>query len=70
MVVAPVSLVPSIAMIGVSAILLPIDSIALTVILIIRVIAIIPIITSLVTIYGLTSQRSKALFWKGPRPQA
>jgi hypothetical protein len=69
MVVVSASLVPSIALIGGSAIPLPIDSIVLTVILIIRAIAIIPLITSFVTIYGPTRQSSKAFIGKGPRPQ-
>jgi hypothetical protein len=47
----------------------PIDTIAVAELVIISFIAIIPIITSLVTIYGLTRQNVKAFFRKGPWPQ-
>jgi hypothetical protein len=77
LIVAVVSLVSSIVIIGTTAVLglevtattRPIDTIAVAELGIISFIAIIPIITSLVTIYGLTRQSVKAFFRKGPWPQ-
>ena len=74
MVVAVVSLVSSITLIGVTTIVAPrltatagpVDTIALAVLIIISMIAIIPIITSSVTIYFLTRPNVKAFFGRGP----
>ena len=65
MVIAVASLVSSIAVLGLPAAVRSADSIFLTVIEIISLIAIIPIITSSVTIYGLTRPQVKAFFGKG-----
>jgi hypothetical protein len=68
MIVAVVSLVSSIVLIGLSVIALPIDSLALFVISISRWIAIVPLITSSVTIYTLTRTHVKVFFGKAPLP--
>ncbi len=77
-VVAVVSLVSSIGVIGLTAIIAPeltmpnvlANVITLDVLVIISLMAIIPIVTSSVTIFGLTRRNVKAFFGKGPRPQA
>jgi hypothetical protein len=73
MVVATVCLVSSTGLIGLSTIAIPDDTIALFVISVIRLIAIVPVITSSVTIYILTRSQVKAFFGKNdgaksPRP--
>jgi hypothetical protein len=76
MTVAVVSLVSSIVMLAVPAIVGPgltaaagpNELIALGVFIIIAEIAIVPIITSSVTIYGLTRRNVKVFFGKGTRP--
>ena len=78
MVVAVVSLVSSFGVIGLTAIIAPeltmpnvlANVITLDVLVIISLMAIIPIITSSVTIFGLTRRSVKAFFGKGPRPRA
>jgi hypothetical protein len=78
MIIAVVSLVSSIGVIGITAIAVPgltaitgpADVIASAELVIISMIAIIPIITSSVTIYGLTRRNVKVFFGKGPEPQA
>jgi len=77
-VVAVVSLVSSIGVIGITLIVSPgltaitglANEIVAAVLIIISMIAIIPIITSSVTIFGLTRRNVKAFFGKSPRPQA
>jgi hypothetical protein len=78
MIIAVVSLVSSIGVIGITtiaspgltAITSPDYEIVLPELIIISMIAIIPIITSSVTIYGLTRRNVKVFFGKGPEPQA
>jgi hypothetical protein len=77
MIIAVVSLVSSIGVIGMTAIAVPgltaitnpDNVIVLPELVIISMIAIIPIITSSVTIYGLTRRNVKVFFGKGPEPQ-
>jgi hypothetical protein len=66
MIIAIVSLVSSLGLIGLSAIAGPFDSIALFEVILIDFIAIIPIVTSAVTVGILTRPRVKAFFGKGP----
>jgi len=78
MTIAVVSLVSSIGVIGITAIAGPgltantsdVYEIVLPELIIISMIAIIPIITSSVTMYGLTRRNVKVFFGKGPEPQA
>ncbi len=78
MIIAVVSLVSSIGVIGITAIAVPgltaitgpADVIASAELVIISMIAIVPIITSSVTIYGLTRRNVKVFFGKVPEPQA
>jgi len=78
MIIAVVSLVSSIGVIGVTAIAGPrlaaitsdVYEIVLPELIIISMIAIVPITTSSVTIYGLTRRNVKVFFGKGPEPEA
>jgi hypothetical protein len=78
MIIAVVSLVSSIGVVGITAIAgpglavttNPDNVIVLPELIIISMIAIIPIITSSVTIYGLTRANVKVFFGKVPEPQA
>jgi len=78
MIIAVVGLVSSIGIIGITVIVSPgptaitglANEIVAAVLIIISMIAIIPIITSSVTIFGLTRRNVKAFFGKSPPPQA
>ena len=78
MTIAVLSLVSSIGVIGITAIAGPglaaitsdVYGIVLPELITLSMIAIIPIVTSSVTIYGLTRRNVKVFFGKGPEPQA